>query len=128
MLASAVFDYHAAFKGLRGGLAYNFVCQFCLLKVSLSKRFREDGVSLCIRQRTWRSFLVHMQLGQGAINVCGSHFWRVAARVINEDGQFVVDDVRVFDCFSTDGPSRLLSDSFTGCDGPRWTGLTAPQK
>jgi hypothetical protein len=40
-----------------------------------------------------------------------------------EDGRFVVDDVRLFSDDAIDGPSRLLSDSFTGCDGPNWVGV-----
>jgi hypothetical protein len=48
--------------------------------------------------------------------------WRADARVISEDGQFVVDDVRLFDGVSADSSSHLLSDFFSGCDGPRWAG------
>jgi hypothetical protein len=49
--------------------------------------------------------------------------WHVSALVKSEDGRFVVDDVRLFGDDSKDGPSRLLSDSFAGCDGPRWVGI-----
>jgi len=49
--------------------------------------------------------------------------WHVSALVKSEDGRFVVDDVRLFGDDSVDGPSRMLSDSFTGCDGPRWVGI-----
>ncbi|HEY1272011.1 MAG TPA: hypothetical protein VGF08_08500, partial [Terriglobales bacterium] len=59
------------------------------------------------------------------------HTWEAAARVIVEDGRFVVDDIRIFDndgYHSSDGPSHLLSGSFTGCDGPHWTGLDAPEQ
>jgi hypothetical protein len=55
-------------------------------------------------------------------------FWGTEARVVAEDGRFVVDNVRIFDSDSTDphraadAPSHLLSDSFAGCDGPHWTG------
>ncbi|HSY03035.1 MAG TPA: hypothetical protein VK819_12805 [Acidobacteriaceae bacterium] len=49
--------------------------------------------------------------------------WHVSALVKSEDGRFVVDDVRLFGDDSIDGPSRLLSDSLTGCDGPRWVGI-----
>jgi hypothetical protein len=49
--------------------------------------------------------------------------WHVSTFVKSEDGRFVVDDVRLFGDDSIDGPSRLLSDSFTGCDGPRWVGV-----
>ena len=48
--------------------------------------------------------------------------WHVSALVKSEDGRFVVDDVRLFGDNSIDGSSRLLSDSFTGCDGPHWVG------
>lgn len=49
--------------------------------------------------------------------------WHVSALVKSEDGRFVVDDIRLFGEDSIDGPSLLLSDSFTGCDGPRWVGI-----
>jgi hypothetical protein len=49
--------------------------------------------------------------------------WHISAVVKSEDGRFVVDDVRLFGDDSLDGPSRLLSDSFSGCDGPRWVGI-----
>lgn len=48
--------------------------------------------------------------------------WVVIATVIPEDNRFVVDDVRLFDGLDTEGPSHLLSETFTGCDGIRWTG------
>jgi hypothetical protein len=48
--------------------------------------------------------------------------WAVIANVIPEDNRFVVDDVRLFDGLATDGPSHLLSETFTGCDGTHWTG------
>jgi hypothetical protein len=50
--------------------------------------------------------------------------WHVSTIVRLEDGKFVVDDVRLFSNDSADGPSRLLSDSFTGCNGPHWVGTT----
>jgi hypothetical protein len=59
-----------------------------------------------------------------------NRFWTAEARVVAEDGRF--DDVRVFDSDSADpressaGPSHQLSESFAGCDGPRWTELPAP--
>jgi hypothetical protein len=80
------------------------------------------------------SYLVYVDLeydidlGHGRRAFYGNHSWRVATRVISEKGQFVVDDVRVFDGFSVHGPSRLLSDSFAGCDGSHWTGLVATSK
>ncbi len=54
--------------------------------------------------------------------------WHVYVRVIPENGHFVVDDVRLFDGSSTDGPSHLLSESFTGCEGSRWVGLAAAEQ
>ncbi len=54
--------------------------------------------------------------------------WRVAAKVVAENGRFVVDDVRIFDGPSTDGPSHLLSDLFAGCEGSHWTGIAATHK
>lgn len=58
----------------------------------------------------------------------GGYTWLVEARVIPEDGRFVVDDVRIFDRFPAEGPSHLLSDSFSGCDGSRWTGLPSARQ
>lgn len=58
----------------------------------------------------------------------GGYTWRVQVRVISESGQYVVDDVRIFDRFPAAGPSRLLSDSFSGCDGPLWIGQSATDK
>ena len=48
--------------------------------------------------------------------------WMVAAKVVSERGQFVVDDVLIFQDDSDEIQSRL-SDSFVGCDGPRWRGV-----
>ena len=58
----------------------------------------------------------------------GGYSWQVEVRVISENGQFVVDDVRIFDRFPAEGPSHLLSESFTGCDGSQWTGMDAVKK
>jgi hypothetical protein len=83
------------------------------------------------------SFLVYVNLfaqsidlGNGLKGGSGSPggAWRVAAKVISQDGQFVVDDIRLFDGSSADGPSHLLSESFAGCDGPHWIGLPAASK
>lgn len=54
--------------------------------------------------------------------------WQVVATVVSEHARFVVDDVRIFDSDSTDGPSHLLSDAFVGCEGPHWIGLAATNK
>ncbi|MBZ5641627.1 MAG: hypothetical protein LAO19_02605 [Acidobacteriia bacterium] len=48
--------------------------------------------------------------------------WVIIATVVPEGDRFVVDDVRLFDGLDTDGPSHLLSETFPGCDGPKWTG------
>jgi len=83
------------------------------------------------------SFLVYVDLepvdalidlGHGRRAFHGGYTWQVEARVIPEDGRFVVDDVRIFDRFPAEGPSRLLSDSFTRCDGSQWTGLDAASR
>jgi hypothetical protein len=83
------------------------------------------------------SFLIYVDLepvealndlGHGRRAFYGGYSWQVEARVISENGQFVVDDVRIFDRFPAEGPSHLLSDSFTGCDGSHWTGLAATHK
>ena len=50
--------------------------------------------------------------------------WEIAAKVVSEDGRFVVDDVLLFKDDSTEVKSRL-SGLFVGCDGSRWTGLQA---
>jgi hypothetical protein len=80
------------------------------------------------------SFLVYVtlepveavnDLGHGRRAFYGGYAWEVGARVISENGQFVVDDVRVFDRFPAEGPFHLLSASFTGCDGSHWTRLAA---
>jgi hypothetical protein len=54
--------------------------------------------------------------------------WRADARVISEDGHFVVDDVKLFDGVSADSSSHSLSDFFSGCDGPRWVGVGATDR
>jgi hypothetical protein len=51
--------------------------------------------------------------------------WHVSALVKSENGRFVVDDVRLFGDDSLDGRSRLLSDQFSGCEGPRWVGVAS---
>ena len=54
--------------------------------------------------------------------------WHVSALVKPEEGRFVVDEIRLFSDNFTDSPSRLLSESFTGCDGPRWVGIGTATK
>ena len=70
--------------------------------------------------------VVNLDHGRRAFH--GGYTWQVKATVIPEDGRFVVDDVRIFDRFPAEVPSRLLSDSFSGCDGPHWTGHAATLK
>jgi hypothetical protein len=48
--------------------------------------------------------------------------WHVAAVVLSEGGRFVVNDVLLFRDDSTKIASRL-TNSFAGCDGPRWVGI-----
>ena len=81
------------------------------------------------------SFMVDVELAHSPDPMHGpDQGWGVAARVVVEDGRFVVDDVRILDNDSIDGrspwdgPSHLLSDSFAGCDGPHWTGLATTNK
>jgi hypothetical protein len=70
-----------------------------------------------------------IDLGHGRRAFHGGYSWgQVEARVISENGQFVVDDVRIFERFPAEGPSHLLSDSFIGCNGSHWTGLDAANK
>ena len=71
--------------------------------------------------------VIHRRHGQ-PMAFYGGNEWELVTRVVSENGQFVVDDVRIFDGFPAEGPSHLLSDSFAGCDGPHWIGTTARQK
>ncbi|MGA2889579.1 MAG: hypothetical protein ABSE51_16140 [Terracidiphilus sp.] len=88
------------------------------------------------------SFLVDVNLIPQEINVKKGHIaklsasessvsadkYLIEARVVDEGGQFVVDDIRIFDRYSTDSPSHLLSESFAGCNGPHWTGLATASR
>ncbi len=83
------------------------------------------------------SFLVYVDLepvdalidlGHGRTAFHGGYTWQVEARVIPEDRRFAVDDVRIFDRFPAEGPSRLLSESFSGCDGSHWAELATTNK
>lgn len=69
-----------------------------------------------------------IDLGHGRRAFHGGHAWVVEARVLLEDGRYVVDDVRIFDGFPAEGVPRLLSDSFSGCDGSHWTGVAVTNK
>jgi hypothetical protein len=48
--------------------------------------------------------------------------WHVAAVAVSEEERFVVNDVLFFKDSSSKIASKL-TDSFTGCDGPRWVGV-----
>jgi hypothetical protein len=87
---------------------------------------QQDGSFLVYVNLFAQSIDLGNGLKGGAYSPTGN--WRVGVKVISEDGQFVVDDVRLFDGPSTDEPSHLLSDSFVGCDGSHWTGLSAAFK
>jgi hypothetical protein len=69
-----------------------------------------------------------IDLGHGRRAFHGGYTWVVEVRVLPEDGRYMVDDVRIFDRFPAKGASRLLSDSFSGCDGSHWTGLAPTNK
>ena len=72
-------------------------------------------------------FAQAIDLGNGLRGGSGSPggTYEVSVKVISENDEFVVDDVRMFDGPTTEGPSHLLSQSFSGCNGPHWTGLAA---
>lgn len=76
------------------------------------------------------SFLVLVWLSRegsaaqgSALPVSRWRTWHVSALVKSENGRFVADDIRLFGDDSPDGASRLLSDQFSGCEGPRWVGV-----
>ncbi len=48
-------------------------------------------------------------------------YWHGAAVVTKEEGQFVIDDILLFQRDSTTIEFRL-SNFFRGCDGPQWVG------
>jgi hypothetical protein len=55
--------------------------------------------------------------------------WHVAAVVIRENGQFVVDDVVFLKDYVPDNREFRLSDVLReGCKGPRWVGFGKPRK
>ena len=85
----------------------------------LRKEKQSDGSFLVPVQLEPANSRIDLSHGRSAVH--GDYDWLVEARVIPEGGRYVVDDVRIFDRFDTDGPSRLLSNSFTGCDGPHWS-------
>lgn len=91
-----------------------------------------DAVAVRKEKQNDGSFLVYLDLEPRDAVIGWSHglptafhggyTWEVEARVILEDGQFVVDDVRIYGGFPAEGASYLLSQSFTGCDGAHWVG------
>ena len=90
-----------------------------------------DAVASRKEKQSDGSFLVYLELepkeaclGHGCKAFYGGYTWQVVAHVVSEKGQFVVDDVRIYEGFPAKGPSHLLSDSFAGCAGPRWIGVT----
>ena len=87
------------------------------------KEKQNDGSSLVFVDLEPVAALIDLGHGRRAFH--GGYTWQVEARVISEEGQFVVDDVRIFGGFPAQGPSHLLSDSFAGCDGSHWIGLAA---
>jgi hypothetical protein len=90
------------------------------------KEKQNDGSYLVYVDLEPADAVIH--LGHGHMAFHGGYSWQVVARVIFENGRYVVDDVRIFDRFPAEGPSRLLSASFSGCDGPLWTGEAATNK
>jgi hypothetical protein len=87
---------------------------------------QKDGSYLVLVNLFGQTIEVGNGLKGGAYSPTGT--WHVYAKVIPQDGKFVVDDVRLFDGSSADGPSRLLSESFAGCDGSHWAGVPAAKK
>jgi hypothetical protein len=94
--------------------------------IAVRKEKQNDGSSLVYLDLEPVAAVIDLGHGHRAFH--GGYTWQVEARVIPEDGQYLVDDVRIFDRFPAEGPSRLLSDSFSGCDGSRWTGQAATKK
>jgi hypothetical protein len=94
--------------------------------VPSGKEKQNDGSFLVYVNMEPVEAVIDLSHGRRAFH--GGYSWQVEARVIPEDGRFVVDDVRIFDRFPAEGPSHLLSDSFVGCDGLHWTGLAATNK
>ena len=88
------------------------------------KDLREDGA---FQVRVWLSRSDNPEPEPSA-PVSQWTTWQVSALVKPEQGRFVVDDVRLFAGDTTDTPSRLLSDSFSGCDGPNWVGASGSAK
>jgi hypothetical protein len=54
--------------------------------------------------------------------------WHVAAVVIQENGQYVVDDVIYLNDEKRSADERLSERLSAGCDGPRWVGYGNQQK
>ncbi len=90
------------------------------------KEKQDDGSFLVYADLEPAEAIIDRRHGPRAFH--GGYTWEVKVHVISENGQFVVDDVRFFSQFPAEGPSRLLSESFSGCDGPRWIGLDTTNK
>lgn len=88
------------------------------------KERQEDGSFLVF---VWLSYEDHAAPNSSSAGSTWRN-WHVSALVKSEEGKYVVDNVRLFGDDSIDSPSRLLSDSFAGCDGSHWTGLAATNK
>lgn len=84
---------------------------------------QKDGAFLVLVNLFSQTIDLGNGLKGGAGNPGGS--WHAMVRVTSEDGRYVVDDVRLFEGASTEGPSYLLSESFPGCSGPHWEGSPA---
>jgi hypothetical protein len=70
------------------------------------------------------SFRVYVRLTWGPL--LKPWIWRVAARVVRENGHFVVDDVIYLKDENRDVESRLSEYLSAGCDGGRWVGHGKP--
>jgi hypothetical protein len=94
--------------------------------IAVRKEKQNDGSFLVYVDLEPVEALIDLAHGRKAFH--GGYTWEIEVSVTSENGQFVVDDVRIFDRFPADGPSHLLSDSFAGCDGSRWAGLASTKK
>jgi hypothetical protein len=73
------------------------------------------------------SFRVYVRLTWGS--PADPWIWRVAAKVVQENGRFVVDDVIFLKDEKTLEDESSLSEILSaGCDGPRWVGYGDQRK
>jgi hypothetical protein len=68
------------------------------------------------------SFRVYVRLMGGGAPPERPWIWRVAAIVVREDSQFVLEDVIYLQDDGQDVESRLSEYLSAGCDGSRWVG------